>query len=35
MGGDELAAGTVKIKNLATREEKAVAITELCADTFN
>ncbi len=35
MGGDELASGSVKIKDLATREEKTVAIAELSADTFN
>lgn len=35
MGGDELASGTVKIKDLATREEKTVAIADLSADTFN
>ena len=29
MGGDELAAGTAKIKNLATREEAAVEIAKL------
>ncbi|MBQ3063283.1 MAG: histidine--tRNA ligase [Clostridia bacterium] len=29
MGGDELAAGTVKVKNLDTREESTVAIAEL------
>ena len=31
MGGDELAAGTVKLKNLATREESVVALSELAA----
>ena len=29
MGGDELAAGTVKVKNLTTREETAVAIQDI------
>lgn len=33
MGGDELAAGTVKVKELATREESVVAIDAL-ADFF-
>ena len=31
MGGDELAAGTVKLKNLCTREECVVAIADLAA----
>ncbi len=31
MGGDELANGTVKVKNLATREEKTVAAADLGA----
>ena len=31
MGGDELAAGTVKVKNLQTREENAVKTEELTA----
>ncbi len=31
MGGSELAAGTVKVKNLATREESVVAIENLAA----
>ncbi len=31
MGGDELAAGTVKLKNLTTREESVVAVSELAA----
>ncbi len=35
MGGDELAANTVKIKNLATREEKAVSLDTLCAEDFD
>ena len=34
MGGDELAAGNVKLKNLATREETVVAIADLCADSL-
>ena len=29
MGGDELSAGQVKIKDLLTREEKTVAIEEM------
>ena len=31
MGGDELAAGTAKVKNLATREEATVALGDLAA----
>ena len=31
MGGSELEAGTVKIKDLATREEQTVAMDELAA----
>ncbi len=31
MGGDELASGTVKLKNLATREEATVALADLAA----
>ena len=34
MGGDELAAGNVKLKNLTTREETVVAIADLCADSL-
>ena len=35
MGGDELAAGNVKLKNLATREEKTVAIADISADILD
>ena len=31
MGGDELASGTVKVKNLATREENSVELDKLSA----
>ncbi len=34
MGGSEYEAGVVKIKNLAAREEKTVAIAELSAEIF-
>ncbi len=35
MGGSELEAGEIKIKNLLTREEKTVATGELCEESFN